>query len=335
MAPPPGADYAGELGGHAHERAPVDGDHTANRRAGDLCRCAAAAPKRRACGRTKNKRCGAADEVMTRPLAGVRVLDFTTLLPGPMATLLLAEAGAEVIKLERPGGEDMRAYPPFWGKDGASFALLNRGKKSITADLKDDATRERVLVLADTCDVVIEQFRPGVMDRLGLGYEALRRRNPRLVYCAITGYGQNGPRRDRAGHDLNYIGDAGLLSLSSGPPGSRVVPPALMADIAGGAYPAVMNILLALRQRDLTGEGAYLDVSMADNMFPFMFWALGNGFAANAWPQNSDQLLSGGSPRYHLYETRDGKIAAVAALEQKFWLTFTRAIGLETDYIDD
>src|SRR6185437_4105073 len=164
----------------------------------------------RACGRAKNKRGRAADEVMTRPLAGVRVLDFTTLLPGPMATLLLAEAG----------GEDMRAYPPFWGKDGASFALLNRGKKSITADLKDDATRELVLALADTCDVVIEQFRPGVMDRLGLGYEALRRRNPRLVYCAITGYGQNGPRRDRAGHDLNYIGDAGLLSLSSGPPGS-------------------------------------------------------------------------------------------------------------------
>jgi crotonobetainyl-CoA:carnitine CoA-transferase CaiB-like acyl-CoA transferase len=262
-------------------------------------------------------------------------LDFTTLLPGPMATLLLAEAGAEVIKLERPGGEDMRAYPPFWGKDGASFALLNRGKKSITGDLKDAATRERVLALADTCDVVVEQFRPGVMDRLELGYDALRRRNPRLVYCAITGYGQTGPRRDRAGHDLNYIGDAGLLSLSSGPPGHRVVPPALIADIAGGAYPAVMNILLALRQRDLTGEGAYLDVSMTDNMFPFMFWAFGNGFAADAWPKNADGLLSGGSPRYHLYETRDGKIAAVAALEQKFWLVFSRAIGLETEYIDD
>jgi alpha-methylacyl-CoA racemase len=272
---------------------------------------------------------------MTRPLAGIRVLDFTTLLPGPLATLLLAEAGAEVIKLERPGGEDMRAYPPVWGKDGASFALLNRGKKSIAADLKDVAMRKRVLALVDTCDAVVEQFRPGVMDRLGLGYETLRRRNPRLVYCAITGYGQTGPRRDRAGHDLNYIGDAGLLSLSSGPRGARTVPPALVADIAGGAYPAAMNILLALRQRDATGQGACLDISMTDSLFPFMFWALGNGFSADAWPKNGGELLSGGSPRYHLYETRDGRIAAVAALEQKFWVAFTRAIGLEAEYVDD
>ena len=212
-----------------------------------------------------------------RPLSGIRVLDFSTLLPGPMATLLLAEAGAEVIKIERPGGEEMRHYPPRWGKDSVNFAMLNRGKKSFVADLKNPQQRDRILELAKTCDVLVEQFRPGVMDRLGLGYEALRKINPKLVYCAITGYGQTGPRRDRAGHDLNYIGDAGLLALSSGAPGHRVVPPALIADIAGGAYPAVMNILLALRQRDATGEGSYIDVSMAENMFTFMYWAIGNG----------------------------------------------------------
>jgi crotonobetainyl-CoA:carnitine CoA-transferase CaiB-like acyl-CoA transferase len=272
---------------------------------------------------------------MRGPLTGIRVLDFTTLLPGPMATLLLAEAGAEVIKIERPDGEEMRRFQPLWGKESVSFALLNRGKKSVAADLKDARVRDRVIELARTADVVVEQFRPGVMDRLGLGYAALRAANPRIVYCAISGYGQTGPRSTRAGHDLNYIGDAGLLALSSGPPGHRTVPPALVADIAGGSYPAVMNILLALRQRDATGEGCFIDVSMAESVFPFMFWSLGAGFAADAWPQDGAERLTGGSPRYHLYETRDGKVAAVAALEQKFWESFAAAIGLAPDLVDD
>ena len=272
---------------------------------------------------------------MNRPLAGIRVLDFSTLLPGPMATLLLAEAGAEVIKVERPGGEEMRSFPPYWGATSASFALLNRGKKSIAVDLKEAAACERIRAFAATCDVLVEQFRPGVMDRLGLGYETLRKLNPKLVYCAISGYGQTGPRSDRAGHDLNYIGDAGLLALSSGPPGARTVPPALIADIAGGAYPAVMNILLALRRRDATGEGAFLDIAMTDSLFPFAFWAFGQATVAGEWPKDGGERLTGGSPRYHLYETRDGAIAAVAALEQKFWLAFAQAIGLETDHVDD
>jgi crotonobetainyl-CoA:carnitine CoA-transferase CaiB-like acyl-CoA transferase len=269
------------------------------------------------------------------PLSGIRVLDFSTLLPGPLATLLLAEAGAEVIKFERPDGEDMRRFQPLWGKESVSFALLNRGKKSVVADLKDPRVRDRILDLSKTADVVVEQFRPGVMDRLGLGYAAFRAANPRIVYCAITGYGQTGPRKDRAGHDLNYIGDAGLLALSSGQAGHRVVPPALVADIAGAAYPAVMNILLALRQRDTTGQGSFIDVSMADCVFPFMFWALGAGFATGAWPGNGSDLLTGGTPRYRLYETRDGKIAAVAAIEQRFWTSFCAAIGLEPELIDD
>ncbi len=271
-----------------------------------------------------------------RPLAGIRVLDFTTLLPGPLATLLLAEAGAEVIKIERPGtGEDMRHYQPFWGKESANFAMLNRGKKSLAADLKDPATRDHVLALAKSADVVVEQFRPGVMDRLGLGYDAMRAQNPRIVYCAITGYGQSGPRHLRAGHDLNYIGDTGLLALSCGAPGKRVVPPALIADIGGGAYPAVMNILLALRRRDASGEGAFLDVAMSDNLFPFMYWALGNGLGAGDWPGNADGRVTGGTPRYYLYETKDGRVAAVAAIEQRFWDVFVKAIGLEPALADD
>jgi alpha-methylacyl-CoA racemase len=269
------------------------------------------------------------------PLEGLRVLDFTTLLPGPLATLLLVEAGAEVIKVERPGGEEMRGYAPQWGEISATFAMLNRGKKSITADLKDERARDRMRDLAATSDVLVEQFRPGVMDRLGLGYETLRGRNPRLVYCAITGYGQTGPRRDRAGHDLNYIGDAGLLALSPGEPGHRTLPPGLIADIAGGAYPAVMNILLALRQRDRTGEGAFLDVAMTENVLPFTFWALANANAANTWPREGGERLTGGSPRFQIYESKDGKLVAVAALEQKFWLAFTQAIELDAELIDD
>jgi len=269
------------------------------------------------------------------PLAGIRVLDFSTLLPGPLATLLLAEAGAEVVKIERPGGEDMRRFEPAWGEESVSFALLNRGKKSVAADLKDPNVRDKILALAKTADVVVEQFRPGVMDRLGLGYAVFRAANPRIVYCAISGYGQTGPRKDRAGHDLNYIGDAGLLALSSGQPGHRVVPPALTADIAGASYPAVMNILLALRRRDATGAGSFIDVSMAECVFPFMFWALGAGFATGQWPGNGTDLLTGGSPRYRLYETRDGKVAAVAAMEQRFWTSFCAAIGLESEFIDD
>jgi len=269
------------------------------------------------------------------PLSGIRVLDFTTLLPGPMATLMLAEAGAEVIKVERPDGEDMRRYRPSWGKESVLFAMLNRGKKSVAADLKDAPSRDRILALGKTADVVVEQFRPGVMDRLGLGYDKFRAVNPRIIYCAITGYGQSGPRRSRAGHDLNYIGDSGLLALSSGSPGHRTVPPGLIADIAGGSYPAVMNILLALRQRDVSGEGCFIDISMAESVFPFAYWAIGAGLGANKWPVDGGDRISGGSPRYHIYETRDGKLAAVASLEQKFWESFSKAIGLEPKFIDD
>lgn len=272
----------------------------------------------------------------TGALAGVTVLDFSTLLPGPMATLFLAEAGAEVIKVERPGqGEEMRGYTPRWGEDSANFAMLNRGKKSIALDLKDPGARARLRPLIERADIVVEQFRPGVMARLGLGYDDLRAIRPDVIYCSITGYGQTGPARSRAGHDLNYIGDTGLLALSCGTVETPVIPPALIADIAGGSYPAVLNILLALRQRDMTGEGAYLDIAMAENLFPFLYWALGEGQTTGDWPANGAALVSGRSCRYRLYPTADHRFVAVAALEQKFWLAFCAAIDLEEELVDD
>ena len=270
-----------------------------------------------------------------QPLAKLLVLDFTTLLPGPLATLMLAEAGADVIKIERPGGEDMRHYEPRWQGEGAAFALLNRGKKSLVLDLKSAADRARLMPLLKRADVLVEQFRPGVMQRLGLGYADVRRLNRRIVYCSISGYGQRGPRSGEAGHDLNYIGATGLLALAPGPADRPVVPPMLAADIGGGGMPAVINILLALRRRDASGEGCHVDVAMADAMFTFAWHAFAAGHATGQFPGSGDGRLTGGSPRYQLYPTGDGKLVACGALEQKFWAAFTSAIGLAAEFIDD
>jgi crotonobetainyl-CoA:carnitine CoA-transferase CaiB-like acyl-CoA transferase len=266
---------------------------------------------------------------MPLPLEGLTVADFSTLLPGPLATLMLAEAGAEVIKIEKPGGEDMRRFPPSLGSGSAPFSVLNGGKKSIVADLKTEEGRRSLEPLLKRADILVEQFRPGVMDRLGLGYEAIRKVNPKVIYCSITGYGQDGPRALEAGHDLNYQAATGLLSLSPG------MPAALVADIAGGAMPAVMNILLALRQRDFTGEGCHLDIAMADAMFTFAWFGLAQGHATGRFPGPGQNMLAGGSPRYALYETADRQFLAVGALEQKFWDSFCAAIELDPALRDD
>ncbi len=272
----------------------------------------------------------------TGPLDGVVVVDFTTLLPGPLATLMLAEAGAEVIKIEKPGGEDMRRYPPRWAEDqSAAFALLNRGKKCLELDLKNADEVQRVLPLIRRADILVEQFRPGVMARLGLGYDDLKKINSRLIYCSISGYGQSGPRVNEAGHDLNYVGASGLLSLSHGPVETPTVPPALIADIAGGSFPAMINILLALQMRDKTGEGTHLDIAMTDATFTFSVFAQAEGAVTGRYPASGDWLLTGGSPRYGLYPTRDGKLAAVAALEEKFWRALCDALDLQQRFRDD
>jgi alpha-methylacyl-CoA racemase len=270
-----------------------------------------------------------------QPLAGIVVLDFTALLPGPLATLMLAEAGAEVIKIEPPGGEMMRTHSPYVDGHSVAFAALNRGKTSLMLDLKANDDRERLAPLLARADILVEQFRPGVMERLGLGYERVRAVNPRIVYCSISGYGQTGPRAQQAGHDLNYIGATGLLALSPGPPDRPTLPPALIADIGGGTYPAVLNILLGLRQRDATGQGCHIDVAMSDAMFTFAWHALLSGFAGHGFPRPGEDHLVGGSPRYQLYPTRDGAIVACAALEPKFWNAFTKSIGLDPRYIND
>jgi crotonobetainyl-CoA:carnitine CoA-transferase CaiB-like acyl-CoA transferase len=173
------------------------------------------------------------------------------------------------------------------------------------------------------------------MARLGLGYEAVRALNPRLVYCSITGYGQTGPRAGEAGHDLNYIGNTGLLALNPGPPDRPVVPPALVADIAGGSMPAVINILLALRAREVSGQGVHLDIAMTDAMFTFMSHALAAAQASGRFPGMGGARLSGGSPRYQIYPTADGKFVCCAALEQRFWEPFAAAIGLAPEFVDD
>ena len=270
-----------------------------------------------------------------QPLTGLLVLDFTTLLPGPLASLMLAEAGADVLKIERPGGEDARQFPPLIDGESAIFALLNRGKKGLSLDLKSEADRAKLKPLLERADILIEQFRPGVMGRLGLGYEDVRSINPRLIYCSISGYGQNGPRAGEAGHDINYIGNTGLLDLQPGPVAAPVVPPMLAADIAGGSFPAVINILLALRARDQSGQGCHIDVAMTDAMFTFGWAALAIGAATGKFPKPGEMWLVGGSPRYQLYPTSDGKLVACGALEPKFWAAFIRAIGLPEQFAND
>ena len=265
-----------------------------------------------------------------QPLNGVTVIDFSTLLPGPLASLILAEAGAEVVKVERPGtGDTMRDLGTPHGSSSVEFAMLNRGKRSVAIDLKAPDSRQQLAPLFRKADVLIEQFRPGVMDRLGLGYEELHGINSRLVYCSLTGYGQSGPKATVAGHDLNYMAESGLLNLGADGAGAPVVPPALIADIGGGAYPLVINVLLALRRREETGEGCHLDISMSDNLFPFAYWALGMLEATERSPRPGGELLTGGSPRYQLYQTADEKYLAAAPLEQRFWENFCDAIGLD------
>ncbi len=272
---------------------------------------------------------------MPQPLEGLTVLDFTTLLPGPLAGLMLAEAGANVIKVERPGGEDIRTFPPFVGGDAVLFAQLNRGKEILEADLKAQDARETLEPYLEKADILLEQFRPGVMDRLGLGYEELSARYPKLIYCSISGFGQTGSKASLAGHDLNYQALAGLLAQSCGTKDHPALPPAQIADIGGGSFPAVMNILLAVLQRQKTGQGCHVDVAMTDTMFTYGLFAHAYHAAGLSVPEYGSALLTGGSPRYQIYSASDDRLIAVAALEQKFWLALCKLLGISEDLQDD
>jgi crotonobetainyl-CoA:carnitine CoA-transferase CaiB-like acyl-CoA transferase len=268
------------------------------------------------------------------PLKGLRVLDLTRLLPGGFCSLLLSDFGAEVIKVEDTGaGDYVRWAPPYYeGADetarSALFMALNRGKRAIRVDLKSDGGKNVLLRLARETDVLLESFRPGVLERLGVGYERLREENPGLVYCAITGYGQDGPNRDRSGHDINYLALNGLLSLSGEADGPPVQPGGQIADIGGGALMAVIGILVALRERERSGQGQFVDCSMFDGALSWLAMVAAEAFASGRAPRRGQVQLAGALTCYRPYRCADGHVA-LGALEPKFWSAFCRGVGRE------
>ncbi|HEV3095320.1 MAG TPA: CaiB/BaiF CoA-transferase family protein [Solirubrobacteraceae bacterium] len=277
---------------------------------------------------------------MGLPLEGVRVLDLSRLLPGGFCSLLLADFGAEVLKVEDTGqGDYIRWAPPYYegAEDSAKSALflsLNRNKRSIRIDLKSDGGREVLLRLVREYDVVLESFRPGVLDRLGVGYERMKQENPGIVCCAISGYGQTGPKRDASGHDMNYLGLIGLLGLSGEAGGPPVQSEGQIADIGGGALMAAFGIMAALRERDGSpshpgsGEGQLVDVSMADGALSWLAMVAGRYFADGAVPKRGEQMLAGALICYRPYECADGWVT-LGALEPKFWQAWCRGVGRE------
>ncbi len=261
-----------------------------------------------------------------RPLDGITILDLTRLLPGGYATLLMADLGADVIKVEEPGrGDYIRWTPPLVGELSSAHIALNRNKRSISLNLKHEGGRAAFERLSRDADVVIESFRPGVMERLGLGWEHLHDLNPRLIYCAISGYGQDGPRSQAAGHDVNYMGYAGALSIM-GEEGRRPVIPGLqIGDLAGGGMAAVIALLAALVQREKTGTGDFCDVSMMDGVISWLSIHAAEFVATKKVPERELMHLSGAYPCYRVYSAADGFLS-VGALEPQFWSALCRAI---------
>ena len=275
----------------------------------------------------------APDTATHQPLAGVRVLDLTRLLPGPAATRHLADLGAEIIKIEDPSPGDYARDMLRSAADRAAerpslfFRSLNRGKTEMRLDLKVAEDREALIERVRQADVLIESFRPGVMARLGVGWDTLRAANPALVMCSISGYGQNGPLAQAAGHDINYVGYAGMLDQLAGADGTPIVPNVQIGDLLGGALTAVVGILAALVDARTTGRGRYIDVSMTDSVFAhnlMAFFAVGS--RGKASPAGTD-LLNGGVPCYGVYRTADDRFMAVGALELKFWQAMCNVIG--------
>jgi alpha-methylacyl-CoA racemase len=271
---------------------------------------------------------------MSLPLEGLTVLDLSRLLPGGYCSLILADFGADVIKVEDTGmGDYVRWAPPYYeGAEqtarSAKFLALNRGKRSIRIDLKNDRGKQVLLRLARDADVLLESFRPGVLDRLGVGYERLKQENPRLVYCAITGYGQDGPYRDRSGHDMNYLGLVGLLGLTGDADGPPVQAAGQIADLGGGALMAAVGILVALREREVSGEGQLVDVSMADGALSWLAMVAARMLADGVTPRRGRLELAGGLACYRPYRCADGYVT-LGALEPKFWQAFCRGVGRE------
>ncbi|MDE2440606.1 MAG: CoA transferase [Betaproteobacteria bacterium] len=254
------------------------------------------------------------------PLSGIRVLDLTRLLPGPVATLHLADLGADVIKIEDPQlGDYARTLGTGSGEDSAYFRMINRNKQGMVLDLKKPEGVEIFLHLASTADVIVESFRPGVVDKLGIGYEAVCALNPRITYCSISGYGQDGPYKHLAGHDINYLGYAGVLEQIGVEGSQPAIPNFQIADLLGGALTGVMGILAGVVEAQRTGQGRYVDVAMSDSVLAHTYFAMLRLNDAGASLPRGGDMLSGGLPCYATYRCADGKYMAVGALEGKFW----------------
>lgn len=264
---------------------------------------------------------------MISALQGIRILDLSRMLPGPYCSMMLADLGAEVIKIEEPKiGDPTRHSPPMIDGRSAAFDQVNRNKKSIALDLKQPEGRDIFLKLASRADCVLEQFRPGVVDRLGISYAAVSKVNPRIVYCSLTGFGQDGPHRLRSGHDLNYLALSGVLGLTTDERGKPVIPGVQVADLAGGMI-AAFATLAALLARERTGRGQYIDVSMFDVMLSMLPVPAAHHFAGKTIEVGGKYALSGAYPFYSVYETSDGKFMTLGALEPKFWENFCGAAG--------
>jgi alpha-methylacyl-CoA racemase len=270
-----------------------------------------------------------------KPLDRIRVLDLSRLLPGPYCTMLLADLGADVIKVETPGlGDYLRVIPPFvhdpvTGKQVSSlFQLINRNKKSIALNFRNASGKRVLLRLVEKADVIIETFRPGAVDRWGIGYEVLKAINPQLVYCSLSGYGQSGPYRDRAAHDLNYLALSGLLAVN-GTAGGPPIPPGVQIADLSGAMLATIAILSALVERGKSGQGKYLDVGLFDGALSWAGTLIGGAHAAGATVARGEMQLNGGMACYNVYATRDGKYLTIGAIEPHLWAVFCKAVGRE------
>ena len=267
-------------------------------------------------------------EKASGPLAGLKMLDLSRLLPGPYCTLLLADLGMEVLKVEDPEqGDYMRMMGSIRRKNGAYFLALNRNKKSMILNLKVEEGKKIFYKLIETYDIVLEGFRPGVMDRLGIGYQEFKKRNPGVILCSLSGYGQDGPYRDRSGHDINYIGLGGILELTGTKETGPLIPGAQIADIGAGALMAVLAILAAVVHRQKTGEGQHLDVAMHDGVLSWLSIHAGQFLVDQQLPQRGEMHLSGRYACYHVYPTKDGRHMSLGALEPKFWKNFCEAVG--------
>lgn len=258
---------------------------------------------------------------------GIRVLDLSQVLPGGLCTQILADLGAEVIKIENPeGGDKFRKTPPMMGDTGVYFYMCNRNKKSVTLNIFKEEGRRILRLLVPKVDVLVENFRPGTMDKLGLGYEELKRLNSRLVYCSISGYGQDGPYSSSPAHDLNLLAISGILDVLSTADGVPIVPAIQIGGISGGIH-AALGIVAALMKRERTGRGDYVDVAILDTLSHFLLLPMGESWIAGLAMKGTESQVGGGKACYNVYKTKDGKYLAVGCLEEKFWREFCRALG--------